>query len=569
MKRLLIFLMLFILPFGCLAAENDEISEAEASGLVPESFGGKYAGNITREEYAEVICRLYDKMNTDGEESGEAAKNEETAGENTKTEEKKNEEQKENEQEKEYRFTDTDSKYVKKAYLLGIIKGESDTLFVPDGILTRQEAVTILMRMILKLNPEYDPYLHAEYSFIDDWQISYWAKNYMDFAYYCGIINGTGEYAVSPLLPITRKEALLISVRTMKNIDDYLKGGDGYTGWEWYINPKYDGLVRNTKFCSGRAAVKQNGKYGYIDIKGNTVIGFKYDDAYDFSNGMAKVKQNGKFGYVDRQGREIIPAVYDDGGEFSENLVWVKKDGKYGYLDTNGNVALPFEYEHAYNFTEGAASVKKGGKYGYIDRNGETVIDFKFAWSAEFHEGRARVGEKGRYGYIDRSGEIVIPMKYEQVLDFNDERAAVYYRDFGGIIDRDGNVIVPFFKYSEISSYTGGVTHVRTHGMENPDYSGSSFYLDLNGERIGGSAGNYEFHEGLAAVTYPNLRHGKILPFLRNKKAECVIPSTDDYYSYTDDEKNCYLFMGCSEGICAAVNRSGKLGFIKNPLLKD
>ncbi len=525
----------------------EEISAAESMGLVTEAVKADYDKNITREEYTELICLLCDRLAAE-EEATEAV---------TETEEART-----------AAFTDTENESVKKAYELGIINGVSDTLFAPERELTRQEAVTILVRMIFKLNPEYDPYLHAEYTFIDDWQIDYWAQNAVEFAYYCGIIKGTEEYVISPLKNITRREAVVIVKRTAENIDSYLEGGEGYTGWEWYVKPKYDGLVSNTKFHSGRAVVKKSGKYGYVDTEGDEVIPFKFDNAYGFSNGMARVIVGGKTGYIDRQGNMCVEAIYDDGGDFSENLVWVKKDGLYGFIDKSGNTVIPFEYDHAYPFTEGIASVKKDGFYGYIDHQNNTVIDFKFKWAAAFKEQRARVGEMGRYGYIDKTGELVIPMIYEKVFDFNEERAAVYYRDFGGIIDRDGNVILPFFVYSDVTGYFGGVCHAKVHGVENPDYSGPSYYFDHDGNMVGASVGNYLICEGLAATMTPSTVHGKVVPIYKNKKAEAVIPATTDYYSFTDDEKNCYQFMDFSEGIAAAVDRSGKLGFIKNPLLK-
>ena len=41
---------------------------------------------------------------------------------------------------------------------------------------------------------------------------------------------------------------------------------------------------------------------GYIDSKGKIVIGFRFDDATDFSEGLAAVENDGKWGYIDKQG---------------------------------------------------------------------------------------------------------------------------------------------------------------------------------------------------------------------------------------------------------------------------
>lgn len=45
----------------------------------------------------------------------------------------------------------------------------------------------------------------------------------------------------------------------------------------------------------------KDGKYGYIDRKGNLVVGFQFDAAEDFSEGMAVVKQGEKWGLLIRR----------------------------------------------------------------------------------------------------------------------------------------------------------------------------------------------------------------------------------------------------------------------------
>ena len=52
------------------------------------------------------------------------------------------------------------------------------------------------------------------------------------------------------------------------------------------IAPKYENVGT---FSEGLAAVKENGKWGYIDTEGNTVIPFQYDLAYSFNEGLAIV----------------------------------------------------------------------------------------------------------------------------------------------------------------------------------------------------------------------------------------------------------------------------------------
>lgn len=46
-----------------------------------------------------------------------------------------------------------------------------------------------------------------------------------------------------------------------------------------------------------------------------------------------RVILNGKFGYVDDKGNEITPMVYEYAGNFSDGFAWVKKNDEWGILD--------------------------------------------------------------------------------------------------------------------------------------------------------------------------------------------------------------------------------------------
>jgi hypothetical protein len=62
------------------------------------------------------------------------------------------------------------------------------------------------------------------------------------------------------------------------------------------------------RFSDGLAAVKLNGKWGYIDKDGKTVISPQFDQAVPFQNGLAQVVVRSsppKFGYIDRTGKYI------------------------------------------------------------------------------------------------------------------------------------------------------------------------------------------------------------------------------------------------------------------------
>jgi hypothetical protein len=58
-----------------------------------------------------------------------------------------------------------------------------------------------------------------------------------------------------------------------------------------------------------------------------------------FNEDVAAVKSNGKWGYIDRMGRFRVPPRYDRAWTF-EGLAGVKLNGRWGYIRDNGEVAF-------------------------------------------------------------------------------------------------------------------------------------------------------------------------------------------------------------------------------------
>lgn len=62
------------------------------------------------------------------------------------------------------------------------------------------------------------------------------------------------------------------------------------------------------------------------------VIPAKYYLAENFSEGLAAVKINGKWGFIDKTGKMVIPATFSGAKDFSEGLAAVEINGKWGYI---------------------------------------------------------------------------------------------------------------------------------------------------------------------------------------------------------------------------------------------
>jgi|GEM_PF-6728324 len=84
--------------------------------------------------------------------------------------------------------------------------------------------------------------------------------------------------------------------------------------------------------------VEKAGKWGYKRAGEDEVtIPYNFDHATKFSDGLALVKKDGKFGYINAKGQVVIPFEYSYATSFSGGKATVKKDGKLGTIDKTGS----------------------------------------------------------------------------------------------------------------------------------------------------------------------------------------------------------------------------------------
>lgn len=164
-----------------------------------------------------------------------------------------------------------------------------------------------------------------------------------------------------------------------------------------------------TSFYEGLAAAEQEGKYGYVDRDGKTVVPFRYDWADAFDEGLALVKAGDLFGLIDKTGREVLAPVYED-------IRWRSANG-----------VIP--------------ACGEDGAWKLYDREGAAVSENTFDFISGFSCDLASVRREDKHGYIDRIGEIVIPPIYDEAYSFSEEGLATVVKN--GItfaIDTEGMV---------------------------------------------------------------------------------------------------------------------------------
>ena len=278
---------------------------------------------------------------------------------------------------------------------------------------------------------------------------------------------------------------------------------------------------RVNMFLEGLAGVNKDGKYGYIDKSGKEVIPCIYEWGNDFHEGLAVVKKDGKYGFIDKAGKEITAFIYDDCGEFHEGLASVNKDGKYGYIDKSGKEVIPCIYEWGNDFHEGLAVVKKDGKYGFIDKAGKEITAFIYDDCREFYEGLAGVKKDGKYGFIDKAGKEITAFIYDWCREFHEGLLLVEKDEKCGYIDNSGKEVIPCI-YEWGNDFHEGLAGVKKDGKW--------VYIDKSGKEIIHCNNDCEyalgFHEGFARIRVKQCKFGFI-----DKTGNKVIPFIYDYAS--------------------------------------
>jgi hypothetical protein len=152
-------------------------------------------------------------------------------------------------------------------------------------------------------------------------------------------------------------------------------------------------------------AVKKDGKWGYVNPAGETLIASRFDEAYPFYGERAVAIEKQQYGIIDTQGKwAVSPRKGTTHGEISSRrLVCSNEMGKWGALDMKGNAAVPFAADIMSSFlTAWALSGTKTStedlyRVAVVDTVGKVVVNFDNTYLT----GKSIMGgKKVREGYV-------------------------------------------------------------------------------------------------------------------------------------------------------------------------
>ena len=227
------------------------------------------------------------------------------------------------------------------------------------------------------------------------------------------------------------------------------------------ITPQFDAAE---DFSEGLAQVRVGAKSGYINTKGVVAITPQFDEASPFRYGRAGVKLGNRFGFIDKDGKYIGNPDFSWAGQFSGDLAAVRTaEGVMAFVNRSGKLELAgkFQQLRGTGFNQGLAPAGSGGKWGFIDETGKWVIDPQFENAFSFADGLAQVAVGGRWGYIDRKGKFVVNPQYDFADEFYEGLADFRSGNKSGFIDTKGRVAIEA-KFLYAFHFSEGLAQVQT-----------------------------------------------------------------------------------------------------------
>ena len=232
-----------------------------------------------------------------------------------------------------------------------------------------------------------------------------------------------------------------------------------YSKYEYSYITRRLGLVSIGNYYNGLAVCLFEGKYGFVNLDGNSQIPQMFDMAYPFSDKLAAVLKDGEWYYIDTAGDKVSGTTEHVSELYSpiNNYSAAEIDGKWGFIKANAFSKFAFDYERTTNLRNGVAAVKTGGKWYLINSSLEKIIPDAFddvildetmscccgglifakvngkyaLYNAQgqqiasgfddahcFVDGFAAVQRNGKWGFINTSGEVVIDFKFDDADSF-------------------------------------------------------------------------------------------------------------------------------------------------------
>ena len=203
--------------------------------------------------------------------------------------------------------------------------------------------------------------------------------------------------------------------------------------------------------------VKNNEKYGLVNIDGKELLACEYDDILPIE-GIKKsyiTIKNGKKGLVDNTGMIIADNIYQNiealTDKYEDSYIVTSENGKKGVIKSNKSLVLEPKYEeieHVYG--NNCYSVKENGNLKIVNEKKETFLEGKYNKVKEINGENIIYEKEGKYGIMNLQGEEKISLEYDDISFAFSEYYIAKKGDKYGIISLTEETKLDFI-YSYIS----------------------------------------------------------------------------------------------------------------------
>ncbi len=220
-----------------------ELDRAAEYGFITDKIKDNMNASITREEFAEIAVRLYEKY------TGNSAPYSDMSV-----------------------FVDTKNPEIFKAYSLKIVNGTDlkRGLFSPDRLISREQVAVMMFRAVNAIEPDTDFSTAEVGEFRDEKDISGWALESVRFMNKNGFLKGE-DGKINPQGTCTREMAVLIATRVYEKYTaetgGYAAGGN--SAHEEGINESYNWVqivVNDMEIFQDDYRIKEKQGFDYIFI---------------------------------------------------------------------------------------------------------------------------------------------------------------------------------------------------------------------------------------------------------------------------------------------------------------
>ena len=325
MKKFVALAAASVLAFGAAASASElsdwavaEYDTANGTGLIPYSVASvSMSGSITRQQLCETVMNLYRALGGDYIETGDSP------------------------------FYDTDNRAVSEAFAAGIVKGRTETEFVPDEAVTRQEAARIIIKAVEAAGCDAHitvAELEGLCGFTDFGDSQQWASTDLAKAVKYKLMSGVSDTELKPEAPITREQAVAVINRAVDtfsenqinyrqpeilNVYDGMSF-DGKLALEWSAADNVESYVVMVKDSDGECVKAVTAKKNSIDIDPSelefnknyfVIIGAKIDEYTAVFSEPIEVfygADNSALVEIDSSLTDKYARVFPDGVPFAE-----------------------------------------------------------------------------------------------------------------------------------------------------------------------------------------------------------------------------------------------------------